>query len=164
MIDLESYRSIVFFTGAGMSAESGVSTYRGKGGFWSRYDYEEYACQEAFGRNHETLQCDCGNWLRPAIVWFGDLLDEAVMREASAIIATCDLFVSFGTIWPAAGFPALARKTGVCCIEINLEPSGAIGYHLAHPRTGKQGAAGTVRHEMRERCRQLPETGSAAAL
>ena len=56
MIDLESYRSIVFFTGAGMSAESGVSTYRGKGGFWSRYDYEEYACQVAFRRDYYTLR------------------------------------------------------------------------------------------------------------
>jgi len=167
MIDLESYRSIVFFTGAGISAESGVSTYRGKGGFRSRYDYEEYACQEAFRRDYETLRCDCGNWLRPAIVWFGDLLDEAVMHLASEMISACDLFISIGTsgtVWPAAGYPALARKTGACCIEINLEPSGAIGYHLAHSRTGKQGAARTVRQKMRERCRQLPETGSAAAL
>ena len=31
------YRAIVFFTGAGMSAESGVPTYRGKGGIWAKY-------------------------------------------------------------------------------------------------------------------------------
>ncbi|MGC8774801.1 MAG: hypothetical protein ACP5R6_06030 [Chlorobaculum sp.] len=30
--DLSSYKRTVFFTGAGMSAESGVATYRGKGG------------------------------------------------------------------------------------------------------------------------------------
>ena len=27
---------IVFFTGAGMSAESGVPTYRGRGGIWGQ--------------------------------------------------------------------------------------------------------------------------------
>ena len=36
-----SYNSIVFFTGAGMSAESGVPTYRGKGGIWNEYNWEE---------------------------------------------------------------------------------------------------------------------------
>jgi len=42
------YERIVFFTGAGMSAESGVPTCRGRSGVWSRYRWEEFACQEAF--------------------------------------------------------------------------------------------------------------------
>jgi NAD-dependent deacetylase len=49
------YNSIIFFTGAGMSAESGVPTYRGKGGIWSQYNYEEYACQRAFDRDPEKV-------------------------------------------------------------------------------------------------------------
>jgi len=36
-------RQIVAFTGAGLSAESGVSTFRGAGGLWSRYDPSKYA-------------------------------------------------------------------------------------------------------------------------
>ena len=28
-----------------MSAESGVPTYRGRGGIWNEYKWEEYACQ-----------------------------------------------------------------------------------------------------------------------
>ena len=47
------YKHIVFFTGAGMSAESGVPTYRGYGGIWSQYNWEEYACQEAFDADPE---------------------------------------------------------------------------------------------------------------
>ena len=47
-VDPGKYRHIVFFTGAGMSAESGVPTYRGRGGIWNQYRWEEYACQEAF--------------------------------------------------------------------------------------------------------------------
>jgi NAD-dependent deacetylase len=46
---------IVFFTGAGMSAESGIPTYRGKGGIWREYDYEDYACQRAFDRDPEKV-------------------------------------------------------------------------------------------------------------
>ncbi len=45
----------VFFTGAGMSAESGVPTYRGRGGIWHRYDWQEYACQAAFERDPEKV-------------------------------------------------------------------------------------------------------------
>ncbi|MBN1297985.1 NAD-dependent deacylase [bacterium] len=48
-------RRIVFFTGAGISAESGIPTYRGKGGLWHQYNYEEYACQLAFDRNPEKV-------------------------------------------------------------------------------------------------------------
>ncbi|MCU0692435.1 MAG: NAD-dependent deacylase [Polyangiaceae bacterium] len=48
---LRNFSRIVFFTGAGMSAESGVPTYRGKGGIWKQYDYASYACQEAFERD-----------------------------------------------------------------------------------------------------------------
>lgn len=50
-IRLADFRTIVFFIGAGMSAESGVPTYRGQGGIWSQYDYEEYACERAFRRD-----------------------------------------------------------------------------------------------------------------
>lgn len=45
------FRSIVLFTGAGLSAESGVPTYRGAGGIWREYNYQDYACQRAFDRD-----------------------------------------------------------------------------------------------------------------
>lgn len=45
------FERIVFFTGAGMSAESGIPTYRGSGGIWHEYNYEDYACQQAFVRD-----------------------------------------------------------------------------------------------------------------
>ena len=53
-----------------MSAESGVPTYRGRGGIWHEYKWENYACQTAFNRNPnhvmdfhelrriEALKCD----------------------------------------------------------------------------------------------------------
>lgn len=47
----QDFRSIVLFTGAGLSAESGVPTYRGAGGIWREYRYEDYACQRAFDRD-----------------------------------------------------------------------------------------------------------------
>lgn len=49
------FQRIVFFTGAGLSAESGIPTFRGKGGMWSQYNYEDYACQTAFDRDPEKV-------------------------------------------------------------------------------------------------------------
>ena len=54
-IDLARYDSVLFFLGAGMSAESGVPTYRGRGGIWEQYRYEDYACQRAFERAPERV-------------------------------------------------------------------------------------------------------------
>ncbi len=55
MIRLEDFERVVFFTGAGLSAESGIPTYRGSGGIWEKYDWEEYACQRAFDRDPEKV-------------------------------------------------------------------------------------------------------------
>ena len=49
------YPQIVFFTGAGMSAESGIPTYQGAGGVWERYNFEEYACESAFKSDPEKV-------------------------------------------------------------------------------------------------------------
>ena len=41
--DIKASRHVIAFTGAGISAESGISTYRGQGGIWSKYDPNIYA-------------------------------------------------------------------------------------------------------------------------
>jgi NAD-dependent deacetylase len=40
---IKEAKSTVVFTGAGISAESGIPTYRGEGGLWTKYDPEKYA-------------------------------------------------------------------------------------------------------------------------
>jgi len=47
--------SVVVFTGAGMSAESGVPTFRGAEGIWSRFKPEELATMDAFLRNPQLV-------------------------------------------------------------------------------------------------------------
>lgn len=42
---------IVILTGAGISAESGLGTFRDKDGLWTKYDLEEVATPEGFSRN-----------------------------------------------------------------------------------------------------------------
>ncbi len=44
-------RNIVILTGAGVSADSGVSTFRDPNGIWAKYDYTEVATPEGFAAN-----------------------------------------------------------------------------------------------------------------
>lgn len=48
---LEQSKHTVAFTGAGISADSGVPTYRGAGGMWNTYDPEKYANIEYFHKD-----------------------------------------------------------------------------------------------------------------
>jgi NAD-dependent deacetylase len=48
---MPSASRIVVLTGAGLSAESGLSTFRDKDGIWARYDYRDVATPEGFRKN-----------------------------------------------------------------------------------------------------------------
>ncbi len=48
---LKSAKSVLFFTGAGISAESGIDTFRGKGGLWNKMKPQELASFDGFMRN-----------------------------------------------------------------------------------------------------------------
>lgn len=48
---MAAFKRIVILTGAGLSAESGLATFRDKDGIWSKYDISEVATPEAFARD-----------------------------------------------------------------------------------------------------------------
>lgn len=52
---LRESKKIVFFTGAGISAESGIPTFRGKDGIWNKLKPEELANFNAFMRNPQMV-------------------------------------------------------------------------------------------------------------
>ena len=67
----------------------------------------------------------CGALVRPGVVWFGEYLPQDVMEAATTMIESLepgDLVLSVGTsgvVYPAAGFPAMARAAGATTVEIN---------------------------------------------
>jgi len=63
---LASATSVAVLTGAGISAESGVPTFRGAGGLWKDYKPEELATPEAFAKNPK-LVWEWYNWRREII-------------------------------------------------------------------------------------------------
>jgi NAD-dependent deacetylase len=68
----------------------------------------------------------CGAWLRPAVVWFGEMLEPADLEDAAAEAQSCDVMLVVGTsglVYPAAGLPAGARRAGAAVITVNPAPT-----------------------------------------
>jgi len=62
--------------------------------------------------------------IRPNVVWFGEMPYH--MDRIEAAMASATLFVSIGTsgsVYPAAGYVAIARELGIRTLELNLDPS-----------------------------------------
>lgn len=55
MRDMAGIRNIVILTGAGVSAESGIDTFRGGGGLWEQHRVEDVATPEAFARDPDLV-------------------------------------------------------------------------------------------------------------
>ena len=67
---------------------------------------------------------DCGGRIKSATVSFGQAMPEAAMRRAEELTLACDVFLAVGSslvVWPAAGFPLLAKRNGARLVIINRE-------------------------------------------
>ena len=242
MLDLSAARDlianakrIVVLTGAGISAESGVPTFRGEGGLWKNFRAEDLATPEAFARDpafvwewyrwrqalvarclpneahhaltdlairragvtiitqnvdglharaaydvapvadpapalpielhgslfrsrcvacgalsdsgpvddvdipaapiaddaespsaHRACCTDCDGAIRPDVVWFGEMLDPAIIGKAQQLSSEADVCLVIGTsglVHPAAGLAFLTKQSGGAVIEVNPEPT-----------------------------------------
>lgn len=68
----------------------------------------------------------CGQPVKTATISFGQAMPEAEMARATALAQHCDLFIAIGSslvVWPAAGFPMMAKHAGAKLVIINLEPT-----------------------------------------
>ncbi len=69
---------------------------------------------------------DCGGHIKTATISFGQAMPEQEMLRAERLTLDCDLFLAVGSslvVWPAAGFPLLAKRNGAGLVIINREPT-----------------------------------------
>lgn len=219
-------RNVGVLTGAGISAESGIPTFRdAMTGLWATFDPEELATMKAFRRqprlvwdwyaerrarvgqskpnaghlalvelekrvesftlvtqnidglhqaagsrnvvelhgNIRRVKCAgedrvveqwdetgdlpprcsaCGDYLRPDVVWFGEILPEEGLRQAWQVAEQCDLFLSIGTsnlVEPAASLPWIAHQHGATVLVINPTADGQRHGARIHHLQGRSG-------------------------
>jgi NAD-dependent deacetylase len=69
---------------------------------------------------------DCGGFIKTATVSFGQAMPDVAMQRARDLAQSCDLLLAIGSslvVWPAAGFPLMAKRNGARLIIINREPT-----------------------------------------
>jgi NAD-dependent deacetylase len=207
-------KNVTVLTGAGVSQESGVSTFRDPDGLWSKFNPQELASMDGFLSNPQLVwdwynyrrkiiyqvnpnpghyalaeleniypnfylitqnvdrlhqragssrvielhgniidnyckdctkefhfdeiienipKCDvCGGLIRPAVVWFGEMLPEKALKQSEILAMKSDVFISVGSsleVYPAANLPIIAKNYGAVTIEINPNKS-ALSYYM----------------------------------
>jgi len=82
---------------------------------------EQFDAQDA-----HAPDCSCGGFIKTATVSFGQAMPVDEMRRAEALTKSCDLFLVVGSslvVWPAAGFPLMAKRNGAALVIVNRDPT-----------------------------------------
>ncbi len=92
----------------------------------------------------------CGELLRPDVVWFEEMLPMETWQAAAKATAACQCFLVVGTsavVYPAAGLIDAAREVGAAVIEVNPEAT------LASRRggLGLRGPSGVILPQLMQR-------------
>ena len=73
----------------------------------------------------------CGGVVKTATISFGQPMPQGPMARAEEETLACDLFLVLGSslvVFPAAGFPLLAKRNGAALAIVNREPTDQDGY------------------------------------
>jgi NAD-dependent deacetylase len=80
-----------------------------------------------FEQDNIVPHCACGGWVKSATISFGQSMPVDAMRKAERETLQADLFISIGSslvVYPAAGFPELAKRNGSRLVIVNRDPTG----------------------------------------
>lgn len=88
----------------------------------SRYEIEPL--RRAYEADGAYPSCDCGGVVKTATISFGQSMPEDEMIRAQDATLACDLFISIGSslvVYPAAGFPIMAKERDANLVILNRE-------------------------------------------
>ena len=89
--------------------------------------YEIDAMRAAFERDGTAPRCGrCHGFVKTATISFGQAMPAEPMRRAREETLAADLFLVVGSslvVYPAAGFPELAKRNGAALAIVNREPT-----------------------------------------
>ncbi len=88
--------------------------------------YEMAPLRIRFETDGDVPDCACGGLIKSATISFGQPMPEAEMQRAHEATLDCDLFLVAGSslvVYPAAGFPILAKRQGARLVILNRTPT-----------------------------------------
>jgi len=92
-----------------------------------RTRYELVEIEQQFTTTGRVAPCSrCAGIIKSATISFGQAMPEHEMRRAQEQTLACDLFIVVGSslvVYPAAGFPEMAKEIGAKLVIINREPT-----------------------------------------
>jgi NAD-dependent deacetylase len=92
-----------------------------------RKRYELDWVREIFAVDERLPICTaCGGIIKTATISFGQSMPEAEMERAREVTMAADLFIVLGSslvVYPAAGFPIMAKRNGSRLVIVNREPT-----------------------------------------
>ncbi len=87
--------------------------------------YELSFVRQVLAQSGDPPDCGhCGGIIKAATISFGQAMPEREMELATAETLVCDLFIAMGSslvVYPAAGFPLMARRNGAKLVILNRE-------------------------------------------
>ncbi len=95
-----------------------------------RHEFSDF--RESFLERGEIPTCRaCGGLVKSATISFGQAMPEGPMEKAQEATLDCDLFLVLGSslvVYPAAGFPIMAKRGGAMLAIVNREATDQDGY------------------------------------
>lgn len=89
--------------------------------------YELVPIYAAFEKDETLPVCHaCEGIVKTATISFGQAMPEGPMRRAEEETLACDMFIAIGSslvVYPAAGFPAMAKRNGARLVILNRDPT-----------------------------------------
>ena len=89
--------------------------------------YDLQPLLEAFASDEVIPSCTrCGGLVKTATISFGQSMPTGPMHASEQAAHDCDLFIAIGSslvVYPAAGFPILAKQAGAKLVIINRDPT-----------------------------------------
>ncbi len=93
--------------------------------------YELEPIREVFETEETLPVCNqCGGMVKTATISFGQSMPAEAMERAEQETLACDLFLAIGSslvVYPAAGFPEMAKRNGARLVILNREPTDLDG-------------------------------------
>ena len=92
-----------------------------------RQRYELDWVRDIFADKERLPVCpSCNGLIKTATISFGQAMPVAAMERAQEVTLAADLFIVLGSslvVYPAAGFPILAKRNGASLVIVNREPT-----------------------------------------